>query len=110
MADTGLITLTAFVSPYRRDRDRVRKIVTDSGLPDGFIEVFVDRALEVSDYHDPKGLYKKARAGEIANFTGISDPYEAPESPEFHLDGSTQKSPEQMATEISDWLHNRGVF
>ena len=79
-------------------------------MPAGFIDVFGYSPLEGCDSRDPKGLYKKARAGEIANFTGISDPYEAPESPEFHLDGSTQKSPEQMATEISDWLHNRGVF
>ena len=76
MASAGLITLTAFVSPYRRDRDRVRKIVQDAGKEGDFIEVFVDTPLEVCEARDPKGLYKKARAGEIKNFTGISDPYD----------------------------------
>ena len=85
MASAGLITLTAFVSPYRRDRDRVRRIVEQAGQKGDFLEVFVDTPLEVCEARDPKGLYKKARAGEIKNFTGISDPYEAPESPEILL-------------------------
>ena len=86
MAGAGLITLTAFVSPYRDDRDRVRKIVTDADGGEGtFVEVFVDVPLEVCESRDPKGLYAKARAGEIPNFTGISDPYEPPNAPEVHL-------------------------
>ena len=79
--DSGLIVLTAFISPFQSDRDSVRELVND----DEFIEVFVDTPLEVCESRDPKGLYKKARAGEIPNFTGISSPYEAPTNPEIHL-------------------------
>ena len=78
-ADAGLITTTAFISPYRQDRDAVRDIMS----PDRFIEVFVDCPLEVCENRDPKGLYKKARAGELKGFTGIDAPYEAPQSPEL---------------------------
>ena len=78
-ADAGLITTTAFISPYRQDRDAVRGIMP----PDRFIEVFVDCPLEVCENRDPKGLYKKARAGELKGFTGIDAPYEAPQSPEL---------------------------
>ena len=78
-ADAGLITTTAFISPYRQDRDAVRDIM----LPARFIEVFVDCPLEVCENRDPKGLYKKARAGELKGFTGIDAPYEAPQSPEL---------------------------
>ena len=78
-ADAGLITTTAFISPYRQDRDAVRDIM----LPDRFIEVFVDCPLEICENRDPKGLYKKARAGELKGFTGIDAPYEAPQSPEL---------------------------
>ena len=78
-ADAGLITTTAFISPYRQDRDAVRDIMS----PDRFIEVFVDCPLEVCESRDPKGLYKKARAGELKGFTGIDAPYEAPQSPEL---------------------------
>ena len=85
-ADAGVITLAAFVSPYRRDRDLVRQIVNKQ-RPGDFIEVFVDTDLAVCEQRDPKGLYRKARAGEIANFTGISDPYEPPEAAELHLEG-----------------------
>jgi adenylylsulfate kinase len=77
----GLITLTAFVSPYRRDRARVRQWIEEHGESGDFIEVFVDAPLEVCESRDPKGLYQLARQGKIANFTGISDPYEAPEAP-----------------------------
>lgn len=110
MASAGLITLTAFVSPYRRDRDRVRKIVTDAGREADFVEVFMDTPLEICETRDPKGLYKKARAGEIKNFTGISDPYEAPEKPEIHLDGGAGKSIEELAREVRQGLADRGVF
>ncbi|MCD0458552.1 adenylyl-sulfate kinase [Roseiconus lacunae] len=108
MAGAGLITLTAFVSPYRKDRDRVRAIVNETG-GDDFIEVFVDTPLEICESRDPKGLYKKARAGEIKNFTGISDPYESPESPEIRLDGGANRSVVEMATEVAEYLkqHNR---
>ncbi|HCH66149.1 MAG: adenylyl-sulfate kinase [Deltaproteobacteria bacterium] len=81
MQDAGLVVLSAFVSPYAADRRKVRSRVSEGA----FIEVFVDTPLEVCESRDPKGLYKKARAGEIANFTGISAPYEAPEAPEIHL-------------------------
>ncbi len=77
--DAGLIVLTAFISPYRRDRDRVRGLVE----PGEFIEIYVHCPLEVCEQRDVKGLYKRARAGEIPNFTGISDPYEEPLNPEI---------------------------
>lgn len=81
MADAGLVTLSAFVSPYRADRLKVR-----SRLPEGrFVEVFVDTPLAVCESRDPKGLYQKARQGVIKGFTGIDAPYEAPEAPEVHL-------------------------
>jgi bifunctional enzyme CysN/CysC len=81
MADAGLIVITAFISPYRIDRLRAREIALEGGCD--FIEVFVDAPLEICEQRDPKSLYKKARAGEIQEFTGISAPYEAPESPEL---------------------------
>jgi len=79
--DAGIINLTAFISPYKRDREMARALCTD----DDFVEVFVDASLEVCEQRDPKGLYKKARAGSIPNFTGISAPYEPPETPEVHV-------------------------
>ena len=81
--DAGIITLASFISPYRKDREEVRKIHEDSGLT--FVEIFIDCSLESAEERDPKGLYKKARNGEIKNFTGIDDPYEAPTNPEIHL-------------------------
>ena len=83
-ANAGVIAMTAFISPYRTDRDKARNL-HETGK---FIEVFVDAPLNVLEDRDPKGLYKKARAGEIPEFTGISAPYEAPENPEIHLDTS----------------------
>jgi adenylylsulfate kinase len=106
MAASGLITLTAFVSPYRRDRDRVRRIVEAQRSGD-FVEVFVDTPLEICEKRDPKGLYKKARAGEIKNFTGISDPYEVPENPEIHLRGGDDRTPAQQAAEVLEKLSGR---
>jgi adenylylsulfate kinase len=82
--DSGQIALSSFVSPYREDRDNVRKLHDEAGMD--FIEVFVDCSLEAAEARDPKGLYKKARAGEIKNFTGIDDPYEAPPKAEMVLD------------------------
>ena len=87
--DTGIIALSSFISPYRADRDQVRQLHEDGGF--NFIEVHVDCALECAEERDPKGLYKKARAGEIKNFTGIDDPYEKPLNPEItlHTDKTT---------------------
>jgi len=102
-ADAGLITLTAFVSPYRRDRDAVR-----ANLAAGdFIEVFVDAPLAVCEARDPKGLYKKARAGELKAFTGIDDPYEAPQRPEITLD-SAQRPPAELAANVIQLLAQLG--
>ncbi len=106
LAASGLIVLTAFVSPYRRDRDRVRRWVQSQGQPGDFIEIFVDAPLEVCESRDPKGLYKQARAGKIANFTGISDPYEAPEHPELHLK-SADRTPPELAQEVVNWLSEK---
>jgi bifunctional enzyme CysN/CysC len=83
LADAGLIVLVPVISPYRADRDRVRRAHEVAILP--FIEVFVDTPLEICEQRDPKGLYQKARAGELTGMTGIDDPYEAPEDPELHL-------------------------
>ena len=92
MTDAGLIVLTAFISPFRAERDMVRSM-----LPEGeFLEIFVDTPLEEAERRDVKGLYKKARAGELKNFTGIDSPYEAPASPEIHID-TTKTSPEDAA-------------
>ena len=102
MADAGLIVLTAFISPFRADREVIRRM-----LPEGeFIEIFVDTPLEEAERRDPKGLYAKARAGEIANFTGIDSPYEAPEAPEIRLD-TTMLSAEQAADLILEELLKR---
>jgi len=86
-SDTGIITIASFVSPYRGDRDAVRKLMGDGE----FIEVFVDTPLELCEERDPKGLYKKARAGEITDFTGISAPYEAPENAELVIKTADSK-------------------
>lgn len=102
-AQAGVITLTAFISPYRRDRDAIR-----DNLAEGeFIEVLVDAPLEVCEKRDPKGLYKKARAGEIKGFTGIDDPYEAPEDAELVLDAGS-KDAETLADEVVAYLKANG--
>ena len=106
-ASTGLITLTAFVSPYRRDRDAVRHLVEKNGQTGDFVEVFVDAPLEICEQRDPKGLYQKARAGLIPDFTGISAPYEPPEQPEMRLD-STSASPEVLAAKVVAYLKESG--
>ncbi|TWT65078.1 adenylyl-sulfate kinase [Allorhodopirellula solitaria] len=110
MAGAGLVTLAAFVSPYQRDRDRVRRMVEQDGQAGDFLEVFVDTPLEVCQQRDPKGLYKKALAGEIAHFTGISDPYEAPERPEIHLQFREGMTPLDAAEEIGQVMQERGIF
>jgi len=105
MCDAGLITLTAFVSPYRADRDAVR-----ASLGEGdFFEVFVDAPLEVCESRDPKGLYKKARAGEIKGFTGIDAPYESPTAAELILDAASE-TPDKLAKRVVKMLAGAGVF
>ncbi len=102
-SDAGIVTLTAFISPYRVDRDRVRATLEDGD----FLEILVDAPLEVCEARDPKGLYKKARSGEIKGFTGIDDPYEAPEKPELVLDAGT-KTAEELADEVIAHLKQAG--
>lgn len=102
-AQAGTITLTAFISPYRRDRDAVRAMLP----PGDFVEVYVKAPLEVCEGRDPKGLYKKARAGEIKGFTGIDDPYEEPLAPELVVD-SAAKRPDELAAEVIAWLERNG--
>jgi adenylylsulfate kinase len=102
---SGTITLTAFVSPYRSDRDRVRAMVIANGNDADFIEVFVDTPLEICEQRDPKGLYAKARAGELKGFTGIDAPYEPPSNPEVHLDGSAPV--EQLAKQVIKYLESK---
>jgi adenylylsulfate kinase len=97
-ASAGIVTLTAFVSPYRADREAVRARVNAS-RPGSFVEVFVDAPLAVCEARDPKGFYKKARAGEIANFTGVIDTYEPPENPELRLDAAAF-APEALASQV----------
>jgi len=99
MADAGLIVITAFISPFQADREMVRSM-----LPEGeFLEVFIDTPLKVAEARDVKGLYKKARSGELKNFTGIDSPYEAPRNPEVRID-TTALSPEEAANLIVDIL------
>jgi bifunctional enzyme CysN/CysC len=99
MVDAGLIVITAFISPFRADREMVRAM-----LPEGeFLEVFIDTPLSVAEARDVKGLYKKARAGELKNFTGIDSPYEAPAGPEIRID-TTAMSPDEAANLIVDRL------
>jgi adenylylsulfate kinase len=105
--DSGVIALSSFISPYCADRDQVRTLHDDAGMD--FIEVFVDCALEEAEKRDPKGLYKKARAGEIKNFTGIDDPYEAPTAAEIHLH-TDQMSLEQEVDLLVAYMQERGIL
>ena len=105
--DSGVIALSSFISPYRADRDQVRALHLESNF--AFIEIFVDCALSEAENRDPKGLYKKARAGEIKNFTGIDDPYEAPTNPEIHLH-TDQMSLEQEVALIMTYLEEQGFI
>ncbi len=106
-ADAGVITISSFISPYQRDRDQVRTIHEEAGVP--FLEVFIDTPLEVCESRDPKGLYKKARAGEIKGFTGIDDPYEAPQRPEVHI-RTDKQSIEESAQQLIEALGAHGVI
>jgi len=114
-ADSATIAITSFISPYKKDRQIARDLHAaknpanpeDEPLP--FIEVYVDIPLEVAEQRDPKGLYKKAREGKIPEFTGISAPYEAPESPEIHI-RSDKNSVEESVQDIIDYLNSKGLL
>jgi len=103
--DGGTIVLSAFISPFQSDRDRVRALVESAE----FVEVFVDTPLAVCESRDPKGLYKKARAGEIPNFTGIDSPYEAPQKPEVHI-RNDNIAVEDAARQVIDYLETKGYL
>lgn len=105
--DAGIISLSSFISPYKDDRDEVRQLHDQAGLE--FIEVFVDCSLAEAEKRDPKGLYKKARAGEIKNFTGIDAPYEAPVNPEIHLK-TDEMTVAQEVKIVLDHLHHNGFI
>jgi adenylylsulfate kinase len=104
-SQTGIIALTAFISPYRSDRDKVRNSLNEGE----FIEIFVDTPIEVCEQRDPKGLYKKARAGQIKGFTGIDDPYEEPVAPELVL-LAADKTPDILADEVIFYLKNQDIL
>ena len=101
--DAGFILVTSFVSPYKADRARARALFADGD----FLEIFIDTPVELCERRDPKGLYKKARKGEISNFTGVSDPYEKPENPELVI-STAECSPQEAALQIVDLLAERG--
>jgi adenylyl-sulfate kinase len=103
LARNGVVSITAAISPYREVRDEIRAVIGDN-----FVEVFVDTPLEVCEERDVKGLYKKARAGEIGQFTGISDPYEPPLDPEVSLP-THDRHPEKSAAELVAYLEERGL-
>ena len=104
-AEANVVAMTAFISPYRADRDLARKLVP----PGQFFEVFCDASVEECEKRDPKGLYKKARAGEIPEFTGISAPYEAPEKPELVLK-TAQESLEESTRRVLNLLQEKGII
>ena len=104
-ADAGIVAATAFISPYRADRDKVRALMGAGG----FVEIYVNASLETCEARDPKGLYKKARAGEIPDFTGISAPYEAPEKPELVLDANI-KGIDELSSEVIAYLQSNGFI
>ncbi|MGW0173051.1 sulfate adenylyltransferase subunit CysN [Rhodococcus sp. NPDC003322] len=105
MADAGLIVLASFISPFRAERDAARELIGE----DRFCEVFVDTPMDVAEERDPKGLYRKARRGELVNFTGIDSPYEEPESPALRID-TTTTSPAEASALLVDLLRSRGVI
>ena len=99
MSDAGLIVITAFISPFRAERQLVRDMMKEGE----FLEIYIDTPLQVAEHRDVKGLYKKARAGKLANFTGIDSPYEPPIAPELHIN-TTAMTPGQAASLIVDKL------
>jgi adenylylsulfate kinase len=106
-ADAGVVTMTSFISPYRQDRDLVRALHQEGNLP--FIEIHVSTPIETCELRDPKGLYKKARAGQLKNFTGIDDPYEAPLQAELLID-ATNTSPQAATVQLLDYLEKQGLL
>lgn len=106
-ADCGVIAMTSFISPYRKDRDLVRDLHAKAGVP--FIEIHMATPIETCETRDPKGLYKKARAGELKGFTGIDDPYEAPAQAELTLDVTSLK-PQDATARILEYLQERGII
>ena len=106
MVDAGLIVLASFISPFRAERRLARELLGEGE----FIEVHVDVPLEVAESRDVKGLYAKARRGEMKNFTGIDSPYEAPEAPELHLDASGARSAVELADEVVEHLRRAGLL
>jgi adenylylsulfate kinase len=106
-ADCGVITMTSFISPYRKDRDGVRALHDAGQIP--FIEIHVNTPIGTCEQRDPKGLYKKARAGQLKNFTGVDDPYEAPEKPELTID-ATNTSPQDAAVFLLNYLKSRAII
>ncbi len=106
-ADCGVLTMTSFISPYRADRDKVRALHVEGKLP--FIEVFVNTPIETCEQRDPKGLYKKARAGQLKGFTGVDDPYEPPLKPELTID-ATHTSPQQATVLLIEYLEKQGII
>jgi adenylylsulfate kinase len=105
-ADCGIIAMTSFISPYRKDRDTVRALHAEGKLP--FIEIHVNTPIETCEQRDPKGLYKKARAGQLKNFTGVDDPYEAPLNPELTID-ATNVSPQEATVLLLNFLEQKGI-
>jgi adenylylsulfate kinase len=109
-SDAGVIVIASFISPYRKDRAAVRELMSAGGFAAGdFIEVYVKTSLDEAERRDPKGLYKKARAGQIKGFTGIDDPYEAPENAEIVLE-TESLSPEESAMKIVSHLERNGFL
>ncbi|MCI0379661.1 MAG: adenylyl-sulfate kinase [Gemmataceae bacterium] len=106
-ADCGVVTMTSFISPYRKDRDNVRALHQEAKLP--FLEIYVNTPIATCETRDPKGLYKKARAGQLKNFTGVDDPYEEPHSPELTID-ATNTSPQDAAVLLLKHLMQRGII
>jgi adenylyl-sulfate kinase len=108
-ADSACIAITSFISPYRKDREQARRLHAESEPRLEFIEVWVDVPIEVAEQRDPKGLYKKARRGEIPEFTGVSAPYEEPEGPEIHI-RSDQCTVEEAVAQIVEYLRKKGLL
>ena len=105
MVDAGMITLVSFISPFRSERRMARQMMEDGE----FVEVHVDTPLEVAEERDVKGLYKKARRGEIKNFTGIDSPYEPPRNPEIRL-STADETPEELADRLLGFLREKGYL
>jgi bifunctional enzyme CysN/CysC len=105
MVDSGLIVISAFISPFRAERDMARSLVEDGE----FIEIHIDTPLEIAEERDAKGLYRKAREGQLKNFTGIDSPYEVPESPDLHID-TTRTDVDQAVQQVIVHLRARGIL